>query len=91
MKTIRILIGGRVQGVGYRFFVIDAARRLGIVGYTRNLPTRRHVEVVASGTDDLLEKLVDLLWVGPIGASVDSVEIAELPEAPSFEGFDISF
>jgi len=91
MKTIRIVVSGRVQGVGYRFFVVDSARRLGIAGYTRNLPSRQHVEVVASGTQDVLDKLTDLLWVGPTGAHVDHLEVAELPGTQLFDGFEIAF
>jgi len=91
MKTIRLLVTGRVQGVGYRFFVVDAARSLGLVGYARNLPSRNHVEVVAAGNDDLLRRLTDLLWTGPGGARVESMEATELAEAPAFDDFDIAF
>jgi acylphosphatase len=91
MKTVRIVAIGRVQGVGFRFFVSDAARRLGITGYARNMESRQHIEVVVSGGEDQLAQLLDLVRVGPPGARVDSVQVTELSDAPLAHGFSIDF
>lgn len=91
MKTVRIVVTGRVQGVGFRFFVSDAARPLGVTGYARNMESRQHVEVVASGEEVQLAKLLDLVRVGPSGARVDNVEVTELSGAPPTQGFTIDF
>ena len=67
-------VTGRVQGVGFRYFVARAARSLRLSGYVRNLPDGA-VEVVASGDRAQLESLVALLEKGPPGAEVESVSL----------------
>ena len=76
----RYLIAGRVQGVGFRFFVERVAMELGLTGYTRNLADGR-VEVYAVGTPQQLSELSGLLWRGPRMASVRAVEEHEAPVA----------
>ena len=68
------IVTGRVQGVGFRYFVARAARGLGLSGYVRNLPDGT-VEVVAAGDCAALETLAALLEKGPPGAIVKSVEL----------------
>lgn len=67
-------VSGRVQGVGFRYFVARAARGLGLSGYVRNLPNGT-VEVAAAGDRAALESLATLLAKGPPGAAVKSVEL----------------
>lgn len=81
-------VRGRVQGVGFRFFVLDEARRLGVRGHTRNLPDGS-VEVVAVGVGAALDRLVQRLHLGPGGARVESVHCAELSPPPPYEDFEI--
>ena len=78
-KRLHARITGRVQGVGFRYFVITAASRLGLVGWVRN---RRDgsVEVVAEGELDILKKLVGELEKGSSSSSVLEAK-AELQEA----------
>lgn len=64
---------GRVQGVGFRYFVEKVAAELNITGYTRNLDDGR-VEVYAMGKPDTLSKLSGFLWKGPRMADVRGVE-----------------
>ena len=52
----RFFVSGRVQGVGYRYFAADAAEKIGVTGYAKNLADGR-VEVYAIGTADQLRKL----------------------------------
>jgi acylphosphatase len=88
--TRRFLVSGRVQGVGYRWYAAKAARSLGIVGYVRNLDDGR-VEIVASGTPELLDQLARALGIGPAAARVIEVSAAEVPDEPSgFNGFSVS-
>lgn len=70
---------GRVQGVGYRYFVEQAAARTGVSGYVRNLDDGR-VEVYAVGSGDQLAALAGELWKGPRWAEVRGVEEADAPE-----------
>ena len=69
----RWLVSGRVQGVGFRVFVLEEAQRLGVSGYVRNLPDGS-VEAVASGETGALERLERALRAGPPGARVERVE-----------------
>jgi acylphosphatase len=75
MPAYRYLVTGRVQGVGYRYFVLREAERLGLAGFTRNLPDGR-VEVVAEGSEEVLGELEARLRRGPSFAGVDGVERA---------------
>lgn len=78
---------GRVQGVGFRYFVQQTAVALGLRGYTRNLDDGR-VEVYAAGTETQLSALEGALWKGPMRAEVRGVDGREdVPEKHS--GFHI--
>lgn len=84
----RYLVRGRVQGVGFRFFVEDVALREGLRGYVRNLPDGR-VEVVAEGDPDALTRLERALHRGPAAARVDAVDVEPLEPTGQFPGFFI--
>lgn len=89
MTARRYLIGGMVQGVGFRWFVHRHAARLRLRGWAQNLPDGR-VEVVAEGSDEALAELEALLRQGPSHAQVDDVNVTALPQtAVGRSGFDI--
>lgn len=73
MVAYRYIVVGRVQGVGYRYFVLQQADALGVCGFARNRPDGS-VEVVAEGSDDGLEQLAERLREGPAFSSVTGVE-----------------
>lgn len=75
-KARRWFISGRVQGVGFRYFVQKRALELALHGYAKNLDDGR-VEVYATGTEDKLSDLAAALHTGPIGADVRGVEQKE--------------
>jgi acylphosphatase len=76
-KTAKLYrVRGRVQGVGFRYFVEHAANTLGVRGYVRNLDDER-VEVYALGTEAQLSELAGLLWKGPRWAEVRGVDESE--------------
>lgn len=77
MKTIRLTIKGKVQGVFYRATAKEIADVLGIKGWVRNLPDR-NVEIAATGTEELLQKFTAWCQQGPPKARVDDVLINEL-------------
>ena len=81
-------VDGDVQGVGFRFFVQRQASVLGLRGYVRNLPDRS-VEVVAEGSRTQLDQFLRLLWRGPSGADVETVETSWEPVEGVFAGFTI--
>lgn len=72
MPTERFEVQGRVQGVGFRWFVREQARALGLAGWVRNLPSGS-VELVAAGEVDALQRLDAALRAGPPGAQVERV------------------
>jgi acylphosphatase len=76
-------VRGRVQGVGFRYFVERAARELGVTGYVKNLDDGR-VEVYAVGAPDRLAELERRLWTGPAYADVRGVESQEAPRRRLF-------
>jgi len=85
-----LLIRGRVQGVGFRFFAQECAESLGVSGYVKNLPDGR-VEAFAQGPQALVEELVRRLRKGPPGARVDEVVAEPAHPSPAFEGFRIRY
>jgi acylphosphatase len=80
---------GRVQGVGYRWWVNTQARSLGLVGWVANDPDERTVEVVAEGSRASLEQLERLLGLGPPGAQVEHVEATIGPASGTYSRFEI--
>jgi acylphosphatase len=72
--VVRVEIRGRVQGVGYRWSMVDAATTLGVRGWVRN---RRDgsVEAMVEGPAHSVDRMVDWARRGPRGASVESVDI----------------
>jgi acylphosphatase len=85
----RWVVRGRVQGVGFRWFVWREAERLGLGGFARNLPDGT-VEVVSQGPDEALDRLEQALRRGPSGARVDALDQLDVPaelEVPN--SFDI--
>ncbi len=87
--TFRWLVRGRVQGVGFRYFVTRRAQAAGLAGWARNLPDGT-VEVVARGTDDQLASLEIALQEGPPRSVVTDIERQEVPDDPNLpKSFDI--
>ena len=72
---VRLVVSGRVQGVGFRWFVREAARQHRLAGWVRNRPDGS-VELEASGDDGAFRQFVEEIREGPPGARVD--EIREL-------------
>ena len=70
--VVHFLIRGRVQGVGFRWFVHREAADLGLHGWVRNTDSGE-VEVVASGASDLIGELRTELYKGSLGSRVDAV------------------
>ena len=77
MPACRYLVRGRVQGVGYRYFVMREAEGLGVSGFARNLPDGT-VEVIAEAEEPILQKLEERLRKGPSFARVSAVERSDV-------------
>ena len=70
----KIIVNGLVQGVGYRYFVMREAQKLGLCGFVKNLYSGE-VLTVAEGKKAIVEELVKKIKVGPIHASVKSCKV----------------
>lgn len=84
----RILIGGVVQGVGFRYFIYRHASRLGLAGFTRNLRSGE-VEIELEGERPLIEALLAQARTGPMMARVDSLRIEWRDSRRAFTRFEI--
>jgi acylphosphatase len=87
VPAYRYVVQGRVQGVGYRYFVLRQADALGVSGFARNLPDGA-VEVLAEGSDATLADFEARLREGPAFAEVTNVEREATAERRS-SGFHI--
>lgn len=77
MRVVHMLIFGSVQGVGFRKFVRVNAKKLGLVGWVRNLPEGT-VEAEVAGPDESVQKLVQLSKKGPFLAEVKNVDVNDV-------------
>ena len=79
MKTIRMIVKGKVQGVYYRASAKKIADHLNIRGWIKNL-TDKNVEIKAIGSEELIQKFIDWCRQGPLGAVVQDVIVEDIQE-----------
>lgn len=87
-RAIAVTITGRVQGVGYRYSVLEVARELGLTGWVRNMPDGS-VEAWAQGRGPVLDALVTFLKQGPRSARVEYVSVRTVTPDQSLERFAV--
>jgi acylphosphatase len=75
-RRAHVWISGRVQGVFFRAYTGEAAHRIGVTGWVRNLVDGR-VEAVFEGEADKVEKMIDWCWEGSPFSRVEKVEVVE--------------
>lgn len=85
---VHLVVRGRVQGVGFRWFVREQAQRLGLAGWVRNRADGG-VEIAAEGDDASIDALRGVLAQGPRGATVERVESLDDDGAPLDRPFTI--
>jgi len=83
-----IIVHGRVQGVGFRFFVQHLGRRLGVTGSVRNCPDAT-VEIVVEGDSRRVEQFVKEVGIGPAMARIEGLEIKDLDVSGLYRSFEI--
>ena len=88
VKRISVIVSGRVQGVGFRYFVFRIAVKLKLAGWVRNLGNG-NVEVVAQGEPAVLEEMLRLLRTGPSGAYVQNVAVEWGEAEAELANFDV--
>ena len=85
----RVVVSGRVQGVGFRWFTHDAATREGVTGWVRNLLDGR-VEALLEGETDAVVRVERAMRSGPRGAHVERVEVDDEEASGSYKAFSIA-
>jgi len=88
IQELHAYVHGWVQGIGYRYFVVNNALALGLRGYTRN-QSDGSVEVLAQGTRSALERLLTMLQQGPSAAEVSEVRIQWGQPTEHLSGFHV--
>ncbi len=88
MEQIQAVVQGVVQGVGFRYHTRQIAQQLGVKGFVRNQPDGT-VEIVAVGTNDQLNALLDWANHGPVGAQVTKVDVEPQTGSVHFDDFTI--
>jgi acylphosphatase len=83
---VRVTIKGRVQGVGFRYWICGEARRLGLRGWVRNRPDGA-VEALFAGPGARVEDMLAACWRGPNFARITAVGVQEAPDETVPEGF----
>jgi acylphosphatase len=89
LERLHAVIHGAVQGVGFRYFVLNAAGRLGLRGWVRNNDDGT-VEFVAEGSRAALERLRQAAEIGPRVARVDRVDAVFTAAGGGFSGFNLT-
>lgn len=84
----RFVINGRVQGVGFRYFTQDVARREGATGWVRNLPDGS-VEALIEGDAEAVTRVERALRSGPRGARIDTVRVDTEEPSGTYRDFSI--
>ncbi|HZV48176.1 MAG TPA: acylphosphatase [Candidatus Dormibacteraeota bacterium] len=89
MARLHAVVRGFVQGVGFRYFVLDRARAAGLRGWVRNRPDGS-VECLAEGPRPVLEALIEDLRTGPRPARVTGVELDWQAARGDLPAFDVT-
>jgi acylphosphatase len=85
----RFVVSGRVQGVGFRYFTQDTARREGVTGWVRNLPDGR-VEALVEGDAEAVTRVERALRAGPRGARVERVYVDDEDPTGAYTTFSVT-
>ena len=89
-SRVHLIIHGYVQGVFYRASTCDAANRIGLKGWVRNLPDG-NVEAVFEGPDDKILRIIEWCREGPPGARVTKIDEKRVDYTGEFNSFDVRY
>ena len=88
--AVNIIAHGRVQGVGFRFFIRDKANIFGIKGWVRNCSDGT-VEIHSEGEEDLLSDFLTVVEKGPVFGNVTGLTVNRITPENTYTGFNIKF
>ena len=90
MLQLQIVVSGKVQGVGYRYFAQMKAVQFGITGWVKNRSDGA-VEMVTTGTKENLDLFIEEISRGNPFSTVDQIEINEISIAEKYQSFTIKY
>lgn len=90
MIACKIIVKGRVQGVGYRWFAVRQAEHLQLQGSVKNLPNG-HVQVIVQGESNAVNDYIALLREGPAFAQVRDLEIQDIDVDHNLKNFTVDY
>lgn len=90
MLQVHMIIGGDVQGVGYRKWALNIARTLGVVGWVKNREDRT-VEIVAVASREILDQFIELCHTGPELAVVKDIQMLPITEERQYDTFTVIY
>ncbi len=88
MKRVRIIVSGRVQKVGYRYYIKTVGSRLGLDGWVKN-STDGKVEIIAEGQERLINEFLEYCRRGPPLADVEDIDVEPDMSSDKLRGFEI--
>jgi len=88
LERLEATVRGRVQGVGFRYYVLRIAGRQGLTGWVAN-EADGSVRTVVEGPPDELDEIEELLRRGPAGAIVEAVHVVRMPATGRFHRFEV--
>lgn len=91
IKQIKIQVSGRVQGVGFRFFTYQQAKKLNLLGYVKNLDNG-DVEIIALGKSMKIDSLIH--WLnsgGPTSAKISNIKIIQMVPQNDLTSFNVRY
>lgn len=90
MQRLNITVHGRVQGVGFRAFVFDKAKSLGLAGFVKNMPDGT-VFIDVQGDEETLKKFLEYVNRGPSLSRVDKVDIVKVSQMMNTKDFIVTY
>jgi acylphosphatase len=90
MRRKRLVVSGRVQGVGFRYYIIRLAESFTVTGYVRNQPNGG-VEIVAEGDEDQVEAFIGRAALGPSSSRVSEVKTYQEQFSGGYDSFGIQY
>jgi acylphosphatase len=88
VKSVYIIVGGRVQGIGFRYFAQYKARELNIYGWVRNIPDSK-IEIEAEGEAKDLETFIEWMKIGPARSGIRQFSFSGITPIRNFTNFII--
>ncbi|MFW6363786.1 MAG: acylphosphatase [Spirochaeta sp.] len=89
-RSINLMISGRVQGVGMRYYLVGNARGLGLVGWVHNRTDGR-VECMAQGDSSSIDQFINAARQGPPAARIDDIQVSDTDHQPDLKSFEVRY